>query len=213
VHPISVTAFGGHQYYRQKFEKFKREAHDHVYCFFEMPGNVNVTYTSINTNALHGYGEVLYGEKATLAVMNERDVFLFVEGAGKSTYEQGVAAAQAGGKWTLRPSASWTLTPDGTLAQTALGRASWFVPPGESAPFSNRGYREEIEAFADAVRNPGRKVRCDGRVALADSVMALTANVAMAERRNERVEFQAAWYDPASSEVPDAKRAVGVVAG
>jgi hypothetical protein len=84
------------------------------------------------------------------------------------------------------------------------------VPAGETAPFSNRGYHEEIEAFADAVRNPDRKVRCDGRVALADTVMALTANVAMQERKYERVEFQPTWYDPYSPAVPDGKSSSAV---
>ena len=35
--------------------------------------------------------------------------------------------------------------------------------------------------------------------------MALAANVAMAERKNERMEFQPEWYDPASADVPDSK--------
>jgi hypothetical protein len=214
VHPIAVTAFGGHQYYRTRFEKSHREAHDHVYCLFEMPNGVTLTYTSINTNSLHGYGEILYGTKGTLAVMNERDIFLFKEmdpGSPKGPYEQSVGTVKgADGKWNLTPAVNHALSPDGVLADAALGRASWFVPAGESAPFSNRGYHEEIEAFADAVRNPERKVRCDGRVALADTVMALAANVAMAERKNERMEFQTKWYDPAATEVPDPRTTNGV---
>jgi predicted dehydrogenase len=217
VHPVAVTAFGGHQYYRTRFEKARREAHDHVYCLFEMPGDVTLTYTSINTNSLHGYGEILYGAKGTLAVMNERDIFLFKEkdpNSPKGPYEQPVGTTKgADGKWNLTPAVNSNLSPDGVLADAALGRASWFVPAGESAPFSNRGYKEEIEAFADAVRNPERKVRCDGRVALADTVMALAANVAMAERKNERMEFNAKWYDPAASEVPDPRPTGNGVAG
>jgi hypothetical protein len=182
-----------------------------------MPNNVTLTYTSINTNSLHGYGEILYGTKGTLAVMNERDIFLFKEmnpNAPKGAYEQPVGTTKGpDGKWTLTPAVNSNLSPDGVLADAALGRASWFVPPGESAPFSNRGYHEEIEAFADAVRNPGKQVRCDGRVALADTVMALAANVAMAERKNERMEFNPKWYDPAASEVPDPRPAGNGVAG
>jgi predicted dehydrogenase len=211
VDPVAVTAFGGDQYYHKRFPKSRREAHDHVYCLYEMPGAVTLTYTSINTNSLHGYGEILYGTKGTLAVMNERDIFLFKEmdpGAPKGPYEQSVGTVKGGdGNWTLTPAVNSALSPDGILADAGLGRASWFVPAGESAPFSNRGYHEEIEAFADAVRNPDRKVRCDGRVALADTVMALAAN---AERKNERIEFQTRWYDPAAPEVPDPRPTNGV---
>ncbi len=198
VHPQAVTTFGGHQYYRGRYPSDTREAHDHVYCLFEMPGNVTLLYTSINTNASQGYGEIVYGTKGTLAVLNEREVYLFRESAPAepSGLERWVSPAKDKdtGKWSL----NWGgrgLSADGTLAEAALGRASWFVPAGESAPFSNRGYHEEMEAFADAIRNPGRTVRCDGHVALADAVMALTANVAMSERRHERIEFLPAWYD------------------
>ena len=150
---------------------------------------------------------MVYGTKGTLAVLNEREVYLFRESLpGEPTgLERWVAPEQGkDGKWSL----NWgkrELTADGTLAEAALGRASWFVPAGEAKPASNRGYKEEQEAFADAIRNPGRKVRCDGRVALADCVMALTANIAMSERRHERVEFLSAWYDPAAKEVPEPK--------
>jgi hypothetical protein len=46
------------------------------------------------------------------------------------------------------------------------------------------------------------KPRCDGRAAMADAIVALTANQAMKNR--SRVEFQSAWFDPASDAVPDA---------
>ena len=214
VHPLAVTAYGGNQYYLGRYGD-KREAHDHVYCLFEMPGNVTLLYTSINTNASQGYGEIVYGTKGTLAVLNEREVYLFRESAPNepSGLERWVTPKETDGKWSL----DWgkkELTPLGTLAQAALGRASWFVPAGYTAPESNRGYHEELEAFADAIRNPGRKVRCDGQVALADAVMALTANLAMSmsERRHERVEFQSSWYDAASSAVPEPK-SPGAVAG
>ena len=42
-----------------------------------------------------------------------------------------------------------------------------------------------------------------GEVALADAVIALTSNIAMREKR--RIEFQEAWFDPKSPEVPDGK--------
>jgi hypothetical protein len=42
-------------------------------------------------------------------------------------------------------------------------------------------------------------------VALADTVMALAANVAMEERAHERLEFKNSWYDPSSPDVPEGK--------
>jgi len=45
------------------------------------------------------------------------------------------------------------------------------------------------------------KPRCDGRAAMADAIIALTANQAM--RRRERIEFQADWFDAAKPDVPD----------
>lgn len=68
----------------------------------------------------------------------------------------------------------------------------------------SRGYKEELEHLAFCVRHrdPANRVRCDGRVALADAVMALTANRAI--RSGQRIEFRDGWYDPYSAEVPEA---------
>jgi hypothetical protein len=50
--------------------------------------------------------------------------------------------------------------------------------------------------------------RCHGRVAMADAIIALTANIAMrgckdSGYRPERIEFKNAWFDPTVAEVPD----------
>jgi hypothetical protein len=47
--------------------------------------------------------------------------------------------------------------------------------------------------------------RCHGEVAMADAIVALTANMAMAKR--ERIVFEDAWFDPTSDEVPETKHA------
>ena len=71
----------------------------------------------------------------------------------------------------------------------------------------SRGYREELEDFAYCVRQwneakaDRRLPRCHGEVALADAVVALTANVAMNDQK--RIEFMNAWFDAKSSAVPD----------
>jgi hypothetical protein len=46
-----------------------------------------------------------------------------------------------------------------------------------------------------------RLPRCHGEVAMADAIVALTANRAMHEKR--RIEFKDAWFDSDSPETPD----------
>ena len=45
--------------------------------------------------------------------------------------------------------------------------------------------------------------RCHGEVAMADAILALTANMAMAKR--ERIVFEDAWFEPTSADVPETK--------
>ena len=81
----------------------------------------------------------------------------------------------------------------------------------------SRGYREEMEhlAYLHPHARPGHgqrtrqlKPRCDGRAAMADAIIALTANQAMKNR--QRIEFHREWFemnmDPSrdAHEVPDA---------
>src|SRR5262245_60641118 len=79
---------------------------------------------------------------------------------------------------------------------------------GTNATPVSRGYREEMEDFAYCIRmwNEGyakdrRVPRCHGRVAMADAIIALTANLSM--KRKQRIAFEESWFDAASLEVPD----------
>jgi hypothetical protein len=45
--------------------------------------------------------------------------------------------------------------------------------------------------------------RCHGEVAMADAILALTANMAMAKK--ERIEFEEAWFNPEKADVPETK--------
>src|SRR5205814_9255939 len=79
---------------------------------------------------------------------------------------------------------------------------------GAGGPVS-RGYREEMEDFAYCVKlwnqtdkATRRLPRCHGKVAMADAIIALTANPSMAKR--QRIEFKDEWFDPNSAAVPDA---------
>lgn len=209
VHPKAVAAIGGKYFFDDD-----RECEDHVYCTYEMPGGVVLTYSSINTNALDGYGEVITGTKGTLMVLNEADVMLFRERERGDTQpaEDSYIQIEVGKdkRPKLVPGRSEANPTEAALAQYALERASQIMvqrPDGTQRAMVDRGYRGEIEAFAHAIRNPGAPLRCDGRVALADAVMALTANVAMRLPRREaaenRIVFRDSWYDPKSDDVPD----------
>jgi hypothetical protein len=93
------------------------------------------------------------------------------------------------------------------------GGAGAAVDGGPAGPVS-RGYREEMEDFAYCVRMHEQakddaekrrywrfKPRCHGEIAMADAIIALTANQAM--KNHKRIEFREEWFDPQSSEVPD----------
>ena len=45
--------------------------------------------------------------------------------------------------------------------------------------------------------------RCHGEVAMADAILALTANMAM--DRKQRIVFEDNWFDPTKDDVPETK--------
>ncbi len=215
-HPLAVSAVGGKNTYHDD-----REVEDSVYCIYEFPGKdyrpdarprnqagacqyndvVTVTYSSINSNGFEPYGECVMGSKGTLIVEGEQAAYLY--GApGRSTE---VTANVTAGRPVLDASSSTAPVERqaGATGQNAVGHN----PP-------SRGYREEMEHLAFCIRkrqelgpNPSPedlarfKPRCDGRAAMADAIIALTANQAMKNR--SRIEFRDEWFDPASDEVPD----------
>jgi predicted dehydrogenase len=211
VHPLEVQATGGKHFFHDE-----RECEDHVYCMYRMPGDTTLSYTTINSNTLFGYGEIVTGTKGTFAILNERDVMLFKEREpGDKWPAQDMRARFRLKPGTLEPKPDFSGKPElayypnmdvssaAALARTAIEKHVWFKPVGKSSAMVDRGYRGEMEAFASAIRNPGEKVRCDGKVALADTVMALAANVAM--RSGGKLKFDSAWYDPASPAAPDSR--------
>lgn len=222
VHPLSVTGVGTHSFYGRTPGDGKpnpREIDDHVFVTFEFPGKshpkgpngggkdeddvVVVTYSSISTNAMEEYGECVMGNRATMVVEREQNVMLYPE---------------------KDPNRRWTGPPRSTTASISSGPAgkpvveagpTWGGPsvavagPGAASAPVSRGYREEMEDFAYCVKLWGqgskrdqRLPRCHGTVAMADAIIALTANVSMKDRR--RIEFDNAWFDPANTAVPDA---------
>jgi len=213
-HPLAVTAVGGKNFYKDE-----REIEDEVFCIFEFPGvdyrpaplldratgNQNyrnivyVTYSSINSNGFEPYGECLMGSKGTLVVELEQNVMLW-GGSGRSTAVS--VNTPAGGRPVLDASAS---TDPGAARAADAGQISL----GHAPP--SRGYRQEMEHFAYCIRmrdqgmerdRANLKPRCDGTAAMADAIIALTANKAM--RKQTRIEFDPAWFDPEKMDkVPD----------
>ncbi|MCI0684263.1 MAG: Gfo/Idh/MocA family oxidoreductase [Gemmataceae bacterium] len=227
VKPLAVSGVGGKYFYHDD-----REVEDHVFCTFEFPGKtywkdeakgevgdrndiVVVTYSSINTS-VEPYGECLMGTRGTMVIEEEGRAMLFPQvppgGAAPATT---LSVSKAGGGQPVADSSSTA----GGAVYEQKGKDSLAAPP-------SRGYREEMEDFAYCVRmwetgekedtnrpkdEKGRPLpRCHGTVAMADAVIALTANLAMRGRkanghRPERIDFKHDWFLPDSNEVPDAE--------
>ena len=201
VKPLSVTAVGNRSIFPAD-----REIDDHVYCMFEYPApgyydadgkvadankKIVVTYSSINGNGFGEYGEVVMGTKGTLVLEREQDVMLYKD-AAKDTR---VTVAKAkDGTPTLDTTES-----GGSYAAGAKGGAADSGPP-------SRGYTEELEHWAWCVRNPdpANQPRCKPEVAIADAVIALVSNIALANPSTQaRIEFRPEWFDIGNDETPE----------
>jgi predicted dehydrogenase len=229
VHPLAVSGVGGKFFYTDD-----REVDDHVFVTFEFPGpgyyadaerktvknkndRVVVTYSSISTNQFEAYGECVTGSRGTMIVEAEQNVMLFAErdpnlkesGAPRGTT---VSVSEVGkDKAALDASAST----GGAVRASAEVKGKDALGSGPPS----RGYREEMEHFAYCIRmwNEGAsktdrpQVRCPGKAAMADAIIALTANKAM--RDHVRIEFKEAWFDPKAPEVPDPEMKPEIVTG
>jgi predicted dehydrogenase len=226
VHPLAVSGVGTKSFYRDEYRDHEREVDDHVFVTFEFPGPnyyeldaqgnrtahvkdkddvVVVTYSSINTNSFEPYGECVMGSRGTMTVEQEQSIMLYPERdvaapAAKATTM--TVSNVAGGKAVTDASGSRPPELEQRKGAESLG----------SGPIS-RGYTEEMEHFAYCIRmqekektDEGRKkwqqtVKCPGRVAMADAIIALTSNLAMKHR--QRIEFKEAWFEAASDKVPE----------
>ena len=81
----------------------------------------------------------------------------------------------------------------------------------QGAGWVSRGYREEIEhwAWCLSTGDYANQPRCNGPVALADAVIALTAKMAIQNSQkpsgNGYIQFQPQWFDVNSDAVPEAE--------
>jgi predicted dehydrogenase len=213
-HVFVTFEFPGPQYYQKNNDGHVVRGKDGKPEIKNRNDVVVVTYSSINTNSFEPYGECLMGSRGTMIVDQEQSVYLFGEkdpnlkepGGPKAT---AVTVAKVDAGKAVLDSSSTTGGPSGPPTTVAGAGAA-----GAAAGPVSRGYREEMEHFAYCIRmhaqastDEERKKwqltpRCHGRVAMADAIIALTANEAMKQKK--RIEFNEAWFDASSSEVPDA---------
>lgn len=220
AHPLSVHAVGGRHIF-----PVDRDAGDHVYCMYEFPGpeyeskfdvgyyneaenyppkdtgvpsydqdpnkKIVVTYSTINGNGFGGYGEVVMGTKGTLVLDKEKEIMLYKDSATSAK----VSVKEDKGGYSLDTQAS------GNVTAAAVSKAA-------TGADVSRGYTEEIEHWAWCIRNPDpeNKPRCYPEVAMADAVIALTTNVAMANGANGKgghIQFKDEWFERDSDATPD----------
>jgi len=178
-HPKAVSGVGVNSYFTDG-----REVEDHIYLTYEYPGDTIVTYTNITTNEAELYGEQVMGTRGTLAIIAEREVYLFKEKALRDTR---ITWAE---RRISQPSAVSTST------------AQWTAGSGLADTLTSRGYREEQEHLAWLIRHPGEgQPRCGPQLGLADAVITLVSN--MAARSRKRIEFKPQWFEIDSNEVPE----------
>jgi predicted dehydrogenase len=174
-----------------------RDIDDHVYCTYDFPApgyeedpnkRVIVTYSSINGNGFGGYGEMVFGTSGTLILEREQEVLLFKDSATTTNI-----------KVTKSKSGSPTLdtTESGGGPAHATGKQAL-----EAGPIS-RGYTEEIEHWAWCIRNPSpeNQPKCKPEIAIADAIIALVSNQAIAEKR--AIDFRPEWFDINDDATPE----------
>jgi predicted dehydrogenase len=210
VHPLAVQGYGGRNFYGVKGVGPKenweddRDIDDHIYVTFEFPGRHHaedqndiaiVTYSSINTNRQEFYGETVFGSRGTLIMKEEKEALLYKE----QTTSSGGGLDQR--LWVLDSTAGGgpVLDSYNTSAPSAAGA----MAKGVVGDKVSRGYREEMEHFCFCIRNgrSWKELRCNGRVAMADAIMALTANLAM--KHKKRIVFKEEWFDADNDAVPE----------
>jgi predicted dehydrogenase len=225
VKPIAVSGVGGKFFYGPG--KNDRESDDGVFVNYEFPGPnhpragkggkdesdiVVVSYSSFNTNSFEKYGECIMGSRGTMVVEEEKDVYLYKETepgkAGSGGRDTAVTVSTtAAGKPAMESTSTWG------------GGGGAAISKGTSGPKWDsdvRGYRTEMEHFAYLVRKWDKSKgwarkgdgtfeqevpRCHGEVAMADAILALTANLAMQKR--QRIEFNLDWFKTTEAATPE----------
>jgi len=141
-----------------------------------------------------------------MIVSKESDVYLFREGGARDSAVK--VTAEKAGAASMAASSTWGASGP-AITKTAGTGVAWDTPV--------RGYRSEMEHFAYCVRKWDKSLgwekkdgkfvqevpRCHGEVAMADAILALTANMAMKTR--QRIEFDANWFAADKPDCPESK--------
>ncbi|MDR3198503.1 MAG: Gfo/Idh/MocA family oxidoreductase [Planctomycetaceae bacterium] len=194
VHPLKV-----HVSANRNIFQLDREANDHITTLVEFPApdyndktpagrkrKICVQYSTINGNGFGGYGEIVYGTDGTLVLETESDSQLFRSG-------------DSGSKVSAKAESATLDTQSSGPAQTAVG--------GAVKAEVSRGYAEELEHWAWCIRvnpnnaDPNLQPRCNPKVALVDSVIALVTNIAADESKS--ITFDEKWFDPFDDATPE----------
>jgi predicted dehydrogenase len=197
--PLSVSAIANRPIFPPD-----RDVESHVYCIFEFPApgynprhpvdchkKIVVAYSSINGNGWGGYGETVFGTEGTLIIERELEAQLY------RTHEINSRTRISG--TPERPKLE--IWEEGDERSAAIGKHALLEV--------TRGYTEELEHWAWCIRrnpeasDPEIRPRCHPEVALADAVLALTAN--MAARQGTRIDFDPEWFDPESQKTPEGR--------
>ena len=109
-HPLNVSAVADRPLFPPD-----RDIEDHVYCVIEFPApgydpkdkfasrkKIGVQYSSINGNGFGGYGELVFGTKATLVLEKEEDMTI-IKGTTGQTGQGGRRRAAAGRRSIRKP--------------------------------------------------------------------------------------------------------------
>ena len=216
-HPVAVQGFGGKNFYgiegvgpKDKWTD-DREIDDQIFVTMEFPGKTYyeseshkvqneddlciVTYSSINTNRWEPYGEAVFGTRGTLVMKTEKEALLYKE----------ASAASGGGLdqrlWVIESAKGGGPVLD--AYETSAPTQAAADASGAMGEKISRGYREEMEHFCYCIKagEPNSALRCNGTVAMADAIMALTTNLAMEHKK--RIVFKDEWFDPSSDAVPE----------
>ncbi len=159
--PTGVMGSGGIYRYKDG-----REENDHVFCIFQYPDNLTVSYSSIQSNAFDHYYEEFMGTKGTIILSGETEAMLFMEGQKKSTEIS--VKADTGGP-VMEASESRTRDATGSaVAGTSSGGITALT-----------AYKLELEGFARTIRN-GDRNWCDGVAGLQSAAPILKAREAIA---------------------------------
>jgi predicted dehydrogenase len=178
--------------------------------------NAVVTYSSISTNACDGYGEQVNGSRATLIMDREAESIIEreIDALGDRKLEAHLFFEDFKDKARDTRVDTRMLWAEGRIGKPVMasgGTAAWGSGAGMPDTLTSRGYREEQEHLAWLIREVGKpdpsrpemKPRCDGRVALADAVVALCSNLAMDKKK--RIVMNPKWFDPADDANPESE--------